>query len=179
MSVKNHRDTRHSKSPSRRRRRRARQNRYIRDTYNSASLYHPPPPHLPSLPSCSLVLLRPLSFCRCNLSPLITRIRKFVHISVPQSHPLHLLSFCSLLSPAVPSSFFFFRLSPFLPFPPSSFLRGVLPPFYSIFREQVGFISQKRRVTHRHFFSERQSESNKLLFVCHYAKNRVPKQLRI
>lgn len=37
---------------------------------------------------------RPLSFCRCNLSPLITRSRKFVHISVSQP-PTPLLSFCT------------------------------------------------------------------------------------
>lgn len=55
---------------------RARRNRYIRDTYNSCL------PPRPTVSPISPPSPEPLSFCRCNLSPLITRSRKFVHISV-------------------------------------------------------------------------------------------------
>lgn len=96
VSMKNYRNTRHSGSPSRRR---ARRNRYIRDTYNSALFLSFSPP-LSSFYLSNLVPIpRLLSFCRCNLSPLITRSRKFVHISVSQP-PTPLLSFCTpLFSP--------------------------------------------------------------------------------
>lgn len=57
---------------------------------------------------------RPLSFCRCNLSPLITRSRKFVHISVSQP-PTPLLSFCTpRYSPPSSCSSSFSSSPPFL-----------------------------------------------------------------
>lgn len=126
MSMKNYRNTRHSGSPSRRR---ARRNRYIRDTYNSA-----PRPSRPRLSSFYLSNLapipRPLSFCRCNLSPLITRSRKFVHISVSQP-PTPLLSFRTpLFSPPTHLS-----SVPLLLFSSSSRRLAALP---LNFREQAG-----------------------------------------
>lgn len=56
---------------------------------------------------------RPLSFCRCNLSPLITRSRKFVHISVSQP-PTPLLSFCTPLFPLPLAHLSSVPLPPFL-----------------------------------------------------------------